>query len=249
VEIARRNPGLGVGLHVSLSLDRSVLPHAEVPDLVDIRGRFGRDPFRVGLKYMLSRSIRSQLTREMEAQFDRFASTGLPWSHADAHQHMHMHPAVWETFLDLCKQHGVRRVRVPCESVLRHLRVRGDGPNANTAALLALRVIGRRNSRLLRLAGCVTCDHVYGLLQTGNLHSAHLRAILGRLEGATNEIYLHPGSPFTRRLEPDQRRAGVEDVEMDALLDPGVRATIREQGIRLGTHAEAEASTTGARVC
>ena len=116
VEIARATPGLGVGLHVSVSFDRSVLKPDQIPGLVGADGRFGRDPFRVGMRYALSRAVRPQLLLEMEAQFKRFASTNLPWSHADGHQHFHLHPTVWGHFMDLCDSHSVCRIRLPHES-------------------------------------------------------------------------------------------------------------------------------------
>ena len=53
------------------------------------------------------------LRREMEAQFERYAQTGLPWDHVDGHQHFHMHPTVFRHLLTLCDSYGVNRLRVP----------------------------------------------------------------------------------------------------------------------------------------
>ncbi len=113
VEIARQTPTLGVGLHVATTVDHALLDRRDIPHLVGPNGKFGVDPLRVGLKYMFSRSAQSELRREMEAQFDRFARTGLPCSHVDGHQHFHMLPFVWDILQELCDRYGVHRLRLP----------------------------------------------------------------------------------------------------------------------------------------
>jgi hypothetical protein len=105
VDIARANPGLDVGLHVVVSDGNAVLAVSRIPDIVDPHGRF-RDPVGAGLAYALSREARRQIAAEIEAQFARFAATGLTLAHVDGHQHMHLHPAVLEPVLRFARAHG-----------------------------------------------------------------------------------------------------------------------------------------------
>ena len=110
-DLARRTPGLAVGLHLVLADGRAALPSDEIPHLVDARGRFPRDPLRAGLRYaLLGRRGRDELQRELAAQFERFASTGLPLAHVDGHCHLHAHPAV---FGRVAAGEKVRRPRNP----------------------------------------------------------------------------------------------------------------------------------------
>lgn len=251
VAIARQTPTLGVGLHVAITYDRALLSAGEIPALVGSDGKFGADPFRVGLKYAFSKAAQAQLRREMDAQFARFAATGLPWSHADGHQHFHMHPVVWAHFLDLCDQYGVTRIRLPHEELRAHLRDGGDRSPLNTLALLAFRILRLRALRMLRARepqnGRVyfVCDRVYGQLQTGNMNAAYVERLLNRLTGLTNEIYFHPGAPHARPL-PAVGATGDEnlnekDVELAALLNPVLRACVESHALCLGTYAEVEA--------
>ncbi|HZO87802.1 MAG TPA: hopanoid biosynthesis-associated protein HpnK [Chthonomonadaceae bacterium] len=248
VAIARRTPTLGVGLHVVTTFDKAVLPAQEIPHLLGAQGKFGADPLRVGLRYAFSRAARRELRREMEAQFERFAQTGLPWSHVDGHQHFHMHPVVWDYLLDLCDRYGVHRLRIPHEKLRAHLRDGGDGPNLNTAALLALRVLRRRNLRVLRARKTLGgrppffCDRVYGHLQSSNMNAAYLLRLLERLNGTAVEIYFHPGTDYARPLPPAQQTEDVRDVELHALLDPAVRAKIETLGLCTGRYADVEAA-------
>src|ERR1700755_3498278 len=50
VALARENPRLGVGLHLSLLCGRSALNPREIPDLVNERGEFSNNPAAVGAK-------------------------------------------------------------------------------------------------------------------------------------------------------------------------------------------------------
>ena len=183
----------------------------------------------------------------MEAQFARFAHFGLDWSHADGHQHFHMHPIVWDTFLDLCDAYGVHRLRIPHEELRAHFGGgNGDGPNLNTVATLFLRAMRRRNLRVLRARGTLggkpvfLCERVYGQLQTGNMNTVYTLRLLDRLHTSTSEIYFHPGTPHARALPAAQQINGICDVELQALLDPAVRARIEALEIQTGTYAQIE---------
>jgi hopanoid biosynthesis associated protein HpnK len=246
VELARRTPTLGVGLHVAVSYDHALLPQRSIPHLVDAEGRFGVDPLRVGLRYAFSPAAKGELRREMEAQFERFAQTGLPWSHVDGHQHMHLHPVVWDHLLELCDLYGIYRVRIPYEELQAHFRAGGDGWSLNTAASLFLRVQRRRCLRTLRRRAAsgkpaiFHCDRVYGQLQTGNMHAEYLLRLLPRLTGQTVEIYFHPGAPHARLLPPSQQQNGVRDVELQALLAPEVQALLERLNLCTGRYPDAE---------
>ncbi len=248
VEMARRMPRLGVGLHVVTTFDKALLPAKEIPHLVDSKGRFDANPVRASLRYTFSRAAQAELKRELEAQFARFAQTGLPWSHADGHQHFHLHPVVFGSFLDLCDHYGVHRLRLPCESLRDHFRIGGDGPNVNTVAGLLLRRLHRRSLRLLRarktLGGkpIFTCDRAYGMFQSGNMHAAYTLRLLDHLAGTTNEIYFHPGTDYACPLPANQQTQDVRDIELHALLDPAVRARIEALGLCTGRYEEAEAA-------
>lgn len=246
VEIARQTPTLGVGLHVVTTYDRALLPPSENSRLVEPDGKFGADPLRVGLRYAFSKTAQHQLRREMTAQFTRFAETSLPWSHADGHQHFHLHPVVWDILLDLCDTFGVHRLRMPHEPIRQHFRAGGDGFSLNTVATLALRAMRRRNLRILKARATLggkpvfLCDRVYGQLQTGNMTTDYTLRLLDRLDAVTHEIYFHPGAPHARALPPAEQTPTVRDVELKALLSPQVRERIAELGLVTGRYEEIE---------
>lgn len=247
VEIARANPSLGVGLHVTTTLDRPTLPPSDIPHIVNRAGRLEANPLMAGLRYGLSKHAQRDIRREMEAQFARFAATGLPWSHVDGHQHFHMHSKIFGHLVDLCDRYGVHRIRVPVENLRPHLQSGGDGLSAVTLGVLVLNRFCRRNlKRLLSrktLGGkpVFLCDRVYGSFQTSNMHRDYTLRLLDRLEGVTNEIYFHPGTGYARKLPADQQVGTVRDVEFHALLAPEVKVKMEALGFCRGTYAEVEA--------
>ncbi len=249
VRIALNTPSLGVGLHVATTYDRAVSTRNDIPHIVDSNGRFERNPLKVGLKYAFSKNAQKDLKREMEAQFERFASTGLPWDHVDGHQHFHMHPTVFKFLLDLCDRFGAHRLRVPQEDVRAHLRGGGDGLSPVTIGAWILQTLCERNRKTLlarkTLGGkpVFLCDQVYGDFQSGNMHRDYVLKTLERLEGITNEIYFHPGTDYARKLPSDQQSDEIRDVELRALLSPEVKAKIASLGLTSGTYAEIEAMT------
>lgn len=113
VALARANPALGVGLHVVVSSGRAVLPAARIPHLLDAGGGLPGATFRTGLRYALHQPARRELAREVAAQFERFADTGLPLTHVDCHEHMHIHPAVLGLLLPLAEHFGACGIRLP----------------------------------------------------------------------------------------------------------------------------------------
>ena len=246
VAMARGTPSLGVGLHVATTFDRPLLPPAQIPCLTRQNGKFESDPVRAGLKYAISQSAGEELGREMQAQFERFAATGLVWDHVDGHQHFHMHPIVFRHLLNLCDRYGINRLRVPRESLRSHLRGGGDGLRPVAFGALVLQLLCRFNLRILRrrqtLGGkpVFVCDQVYGDFQSSNMHSNYTLNLLDRLSGKVCEIYYHPGTDYARRLPPDEQTDAVRDVEHKALLDPRVRAKVESLGLRLATYAEAD---------
>src|SRR4051812_43534805 len=100
VGLARENPRLGVGLHLSLLCGRSALPPEKIPGLVNARGEFSDRPAAVGFRYFRRRDLHSQLRAEIRAQFQRFQATGLTLDHVNGHLHMHLHPTVFDILME-----------------------------------------------------------------------------------------------------------------------------------------------------
>ena len=100
VAMARENPSLGVGLHLSLLCGRAALSRAANPGLADSTGQFGNNPVGIGFRYYARRKLREPLRREIHEQFRRFRETGLPLDHVNGHLHIHLHPVVFGILME-----------------------------------------------------------------------------------------------------------------------------------------------------
>lgn len=95
-----RDSGLGVGIHVNLTLGT---PLTRGRSLVDGDGRFVRDARRAA-----ARATASDIRAEVEAQVQRFESViKRPPTHVDTHHHVGLHPPVREVVLEVACALGV----------------------------------------------------------------------------------------------------------------------------------------------
>src|SRR5437764_14715271 len=85
IDLARQNPRLGVGLHLTLVCGRSALSAKEIPGLLRATNSFTDSPVGACLRYYFQPSLQSQLRAEMAAQFRKFADTGLILDHVNGH--------------------------------------------------------------------------------------------------------------------------------------------------------------------
>src|SRR5689334_12698129 len=83
VELAKANPTLGIGLHLTLLCGHSTLPPDQIPGLVNGNGEFTNHAAGAGFSYFFKSSLREQLRREIHAQFQKFRHTGLPLDHVN----------------------------------------------------------------------------------------------------------------------------------------------------------------------
>lgn len=220
VELARANPRLGVGLHLSLLCGRSALPPAEIPGLVDANARFGDNAASVGFRYFFMRSLREQLAREIRAQFERFRSTGLALDHVNGHLHLHLHPVVFPLMLETAREFGVRHVRLTRDCFGLNARLAGGRWVYRASHAIIFGALSRRALPALRQAGLRHTDRVYGLLQDGRVDTNYILALLPHLGRGVSELYSHPSLDEFRN-------------EFEALTDPRVRERLDSLGIQL----------------
>ncbi len=220
---ARRLPALGIGLHLDLVEGRPISPPDRVPDLVASDGRFRRGLAWFGFAIAMSSRVRTQLRTEIDAQFEAFEATGLPFDHVNAHRHFHVHPVVAGMVLNAASRHGVPALRAPVEPG----RPRGSGWLAAPFA--------RSLQRRARRRGVLVPDRVFGLAATGRMTAAMVCQSLARVRPGVNELYLHPATrdDFEGHGPGYHHRA-----ELQGLIDERCIAAIRASDIRLGSFRE-----------
>ena len=226
---ARRNPKLGVGLHLVLTRGRPILEPKQIRDLVDERGEFARDLFRAGVNFFFSNKARAQLAAEIRAQFEAFRRTGLQLDHLNGHNHIHLHPTVIGLALQIGRDYGLAAVRVPYEPPLTSFRAAGEGMWRRLLPALGLFPWAALVKRRVRAAGLSCNDYVFGMFDSGHMTVSRVRAVLSQLPAGISEIYFHPAAaPW----DAGDEAAGYDGPgELAALTDAGVAELLRAQGL------------------
>jgi chitin disaccharide deacetylase len=232
--LVRDAPTLGLGAHLAMvGEDPPLLSPREVPTLVDRPGTFPLSWRTVVRRLALRRIDPADIRREFSAQLDKIAGSGVPITHVDTHQHMHLWPTVGRVVVELAAERGIPAVRRP-----RSARRVGVGTG--------VRLLSRDLSRRIAGAGLLTTDDYAGLDEAGSLDmAAFSRTVdaLARRGRASAEVNLHPGEaddPDLKRFAWNYRWAE----ELAAVVAPRTREEIDRCGYRLGTYADLAAQAT-----
>ena len=228
VALARQNPGLQVGLHLTLVQGKSVLQQGGFPALTDKEGNFPNDPVLAGMRMFFIKPLHRQLHNEIAAQLDKFMATGLPLSHIDGHLNIHMHPTVFDLLCPLLAKYEISTFRLSSERLGSELRIAAQRPFGKAIdAFIFNRLASRCRPELkIRRVACAT--EVKGLLNSGRMTEDYLLKTLDSLQPGTTEIYLHPAEAENPHL-PGYHQTG----ELAALLSSRVKEKLRSLGIVL----------------
>jgi hopanoid biosynthesis associated protein HpnK len=228
VERARRMKGLGVGLHITLADGLPVSPRRLVRGLTDQEGRFRNDLAGSGVRWFFNPLIRLQLAREINAQFQAFAATGLVLDHVNAHKHLHFHPTVSAMIISIGRRYGMLAIRIPNEPRQVLLAAEPGTTVAKSRLGPVLRLM-RRRARRAKLA---QNDHIFGLAWSGAMTEERLLRLIPHLPDGLNEIYAHPANADAAEIEGGVLGYKYRE-EMAALLSPRVRLALIDNDVSL----------------
>lgn len=239
VTLAKANPTLGVGLHLTLVMGKATLPPEKIPGLANARGEFTEHPVAAGLRAFFNRSLRAPLEAEIGAQIDKFDATGLVMDHLNGHLNFHLHPTIFGILMRLLKE---GRIHPPSptgranESGLPPIRLTRDPFWLNVklargrwfyraSHALIFNLLSARARPTLNRLGIRHTDTVFGLLQNARVSEDYLLKLLPRLPAGDVEIYSHP----CLEKFPD---------EFAALTSPFVKGLTKRLGIQLCRHQD-----------
>jgi len=236
VALARQNPELDVGLHLTLVEERAVLGHEALPTLVDENGRLPRTNGEFLRRAFLGRIRWKEVEREMTAQIARFQKTGLRLSHLDSHQHLHMFPPVFQIVRRLTRGIDNVWVRNPAGPWRKSPRVRmGRWMQRLCLNVTCLSARSLYGARLPQMP-----DGMYGFEVSGCLTRSALEQIFRKIPDGLYELICHPGEDDadtrTRYSHWGYRWAE----ELEALTAPETRVVLNEQGIALTSFTRAQ---------
>ena len=234
VSIAKDNPQLGVGIHLSLVQGFPALPRTEISSIVNPSGKFSSNPVVSGLRFFFLKKCREAIEKELEAQITKFLDTGLVPTHVDGHLNIHMHPTVIGILVPLLKKYNISAIRVPTESIKLHLTLDSQNAISKITHGIIFALLGKRAKKQLARANIRYPDWTFGLLQSGHMTKEFVMKIIPRLKRRVTEMGFH----IAKKELP--AKIGAPDYhyteELNTLLDPEIKKLIQKENIQLANY-------------
>jgi predicted glycoside hydrolase/deacetylase ChbG (UPF0249 family) len=189
-------PSLEVGVHLTLVEERA------------LTGMRFPKKYTSFLPLYVARVIGiAAIERELRAQIEKVRDTGLPITHLNGHQHLHVLPRIFAVVQRLAREYAIPYVRT----------VNDFGGTARRLPMAALNALGRRapgtNQRTIGVAGAG--------------HLTDVVPLLDHVHGLT-ELVTHPGLAVTGY------NWGYDwEAETRALCDPRLLEELAKRGITL----------------
>jgi hopanoid biosynthesis associated protein HpnK len=218
IKLAKENPKLGVGLHLTLLQGHSALPPEKIPGLVNARGEFSESPVGVGMNYFFKRNLREQLRAEIHAQFGIFHSTGLPLDHVNGHLHLHLHPVVFKILMEDSEKLRIRHLRLTRDCFSRSRKMSRGHWLYRVSHAAIFEMLSNRARKLLAQKKIRHAQITFGLLQDSRVDENYILKLLPELPPGDSELYSHPSLDKFKH-------------EFDALVSPRVKEQIKKLGI------------------
>ncbi len=230
LRLARRQPALGLGVHLVFTAGQPVLPADEVPTLVDPHGNFLKtDVWQTSL----GRMDLNELWAEWQAQIVMFHGVFVAKpDHLDCHHFVHLHPPIFDMYLRLAQMECVpARVPIPVE----------EQPDTSLMAFAArfgiepelVHFVVESDRMALRQYDVPHPDHFCAdFFGDDGVSRENLLAILDRLPEGVTELMVHPGVADAE-LRESSKYALLRERELELLCEPAVKARVADAGIEL----------------
>jgi predicted glycoside hydrolase/deacetylase ChbG (UPF0249 family) len=170
---ARANPGLQIGWHFHLT--------DSTPATTD-HWPWGSSPARAGLTIGLSKSARNLMRSEVARQWELFQATGLECRFINSHHHLHVHPLVFRTLLDVVGPQFKGWIRLGQPRAFSRANV------LNFSLRLARIFMARQR----RLSPWRSTDTLWGVDRLFKMNADEVRAAVAGLPDGFHEFMFHP---------------------------------------------------------
>jgi predicted glycoside hydrolase/deacetylase ChbG (UPF0249 family) len=180
-----------------------------------------------------NRDLEAQIANEIDAQITLLETSGIPLSHLDGHQHIHVFPTVLRAMLGAAQRHHIPWIRIPYEPEPTSLNERIPTWLREEARLFGR--LGQTARSIIFESGLYTTDHFCGLYLKGRLSIQELESVLRWLPNGLSELMVHPGRIFKESQEtPFSSFSTVErEQELETLLNARLRLILEELKIIL----------------
>ncbi|MFH1369860.1 MAG: ChbG/HpnK family deacetylase [Planctomycetota bacterium] len=230
VELTKKLPNLGVGVHLNLTNGKPVSRDQSVKLLLNTEGNFGLSAGKLALASLVTGKVRAAIEAELSAQIQWVIERGIKPTHLDSHKHIHAFPLIFRIVCRLAKRLGIPAIRYAYEP---KQVCRPPWPFTDRD--------GRKRASLVRTMAKITrwqnrsffrTDALFGVAHTGKINPTFLRAVALYNQAATAELMTHPG--YTYDLDATQTRLVKQrEVELEVLCSEKTKQCFKDAGVKL----------------
>ncbi len=240
VELAKKHPALGVGLHFNLTQGKPISSPVDIPSLVDSSGYFHRRS-KFEKKMILGKIRPRDLKKEFTAQLDRFHDLGLEMTHIDSHHHIHVFPSIFKTASNYARTASLA-LRVPWvsyEFLAPTIRIKSLRSLIKKLLLNGL-TLKLKNGPLsgIRTPDTFLSIHDYIPLPS-RLESRHYSNLINSAPVGTTEMMVHPAYE-TRKLKRLFADTHINAQEREVLKRRSLKKMAEEFGFKVVSYRFAE---------
>ncbi len=216
-----KDTGIDAGIHLTFTGSEKPLS-GSIKGLVDSRGLFLKSYIEAIPRLILGQFDRNALEKELSEQIIMLKDNGIPVSHIDSHQHLHLLPGVRDIVTGLAQRFKIRWVRVTRSDIF---GVKG----------LVMNILGNSLKKRLKKHDLAYADAFKGFEYGGRMNENNLSSLLKKIDNnGITEFMVHPG--YDASSEYDWGYAW-ED-ELKALTSDNVKGLIKRIGIKLTNFKE-----------
>lgn len=220
-EAKTKHPRLGMGVHLTLTEGRPLLPVEKIRSITEGRPVF---PEREDLMSRLDSLDFNEVEQEWTAQIELFhIAAGQAPDHLDSHHYLsNMHPELFRITLQLAERYGCA-VRAAC--LVEHENDPDNPPVENRGNLPALK-------KMLSASKIPRPRYFQHSFYDEEDYPGTLRQVLENLPNGVTELMVHPGRVDDDLLERSSYTVQRQK-ELDALTEPGLKDWLVSRGVKL----------------
>lgn len=219
-----------IGLHlVATGGFKALNSSGHVKSLVSKEGVFENGFLSLIFGVILGKINIKELEMEFEEQVKRVRGAGFVISHIDAHEHIHMYPAILKIVIKIMKKENIRYLRYPVEKIGMMDLIREPYNALRHFALVTACVFSKK---ILVLSGIKYNNFFIGQFHAHKLKEKDFLKGIQYIGNGVTEIGCHPGY-FGAEISKTRPWYKYCEDEVKALCSEVVKKEIANKGIKL----------------
>lgn len=234
IHIAKENPGLEIGLHLSIvegislrGTKSSITDNSRYFDGICLHRNW-----KIFLKHYFNGNINfNELEEELELQVIEFLKYRSDIPFVNGTQHMHLLPKVWKIILKLAQKYQIKAIRTPTLEIPNKFWL-----NSRVFVLIPFSILGHMAKKSLVTTSVKTTDRVIGMQYSGQMSQGIFNEIIkGLMPEISYELIMHPGYHSTSLREnlKENYQKFNWDLERETLMSKETQRILKDKNVQL----------------